>query len=181
MLLSVCKIQAGRDDDSLKIRTWKIDLGVTFLGKSENNTNTLLNTGFNYVIAKTPLYLGVTYDLYYRTKYPVWPNIGSYKQTSLLNTLNLCAGIHFRLSNRISLITGVDYQFLHIENTTKTDNPLLKSYLADDYTINKKMLSYYLRTDVKITEHFSTFLSHHLIQVERPFFSYLTLGISYSK
>lgn len=84
-------------------------------------------------------------------------------------------------SKRISLILGLDYQIINIKSSTKTDHSLLKSYLADDLSVSKNMLSYYLRTDVKIDEHFSAFMSHHLIQIERPFFSYLTIGINYSK
>lgn len=180
LLLSICNSRAD-NGDPLKIRTWQIDLGATYLGKGEANGNVLLNTGFNYVFPKTPLYFGVNNDFYYRTQYPVWPGLGRYKQTNFINTVNLCAGIRFMRSKRISLITGVDYQFLHIANTTKTEHTLLKSYLAEDHTVNKKMLSYYLRTDVKIDEHFSAFMSHHLIQIERPFFSYLTIGINYNK
>lgn len=180
LLLSVCKLQA-EDKDPLKIRTWQVDLGATYLGKGEGNGNVLLNIGFNYVFPKTPIFVGFTNDAYYRTQYPVWPGIGRYKQTNFINTFNLCAGIRFMRSKRISLVTGLDCQFLHISNTTKTEHSLLKSYLADDLTVNKQMWSYYLRTDVKIDAHFSAFMSHHLIQVERPFLSYLTIGINYSK
>lgn len=178
LFASVCKIHAG---DPLKIRTWQADLGITFLGKSESNTNLMLNTGFNYVFPETPVYLGVTNDIYYRTQYPEWPGLGRYKQTNLINTLNICGGFRLMRSKRISLVIGLDYQILNIKTTTKTDHSLIKSYLADDLSVSKNMLSYYLRTDVKIDEHFSAFLSHHIIQIERPFFSYLTLGINYNK
>ena len=65
LLLSVCKLQA-EDKDPLKIRTWQVDLGATYLGKGEGNGNVLLNAGFNYVFPETPLYIGVTNDVYYR-------------------------------------------------------------------------------------------------------------------
>ncbi len=179
IILPILLFQNSTIAETKKDILWQIELGTTYFGKGKSNGNMMLNSGIGVTVPESPLYFSISNDFYYRKQYHTWPQHGNYSQATKINTTNFTIGIRWLKSRKLQFITGSTYQMLTIINETKTSNQLIKSYLEDDLALYKNMVSYYLRTEYRLKTKYTIFLSHHIIQVDRPFFSYLTLGASY--